>query len=117
MPEALVEPVSAAVVSLWRYPVKSMQGEEINSTVVTERGLLGDRAFALMDAEDGKTVTAKNPKKWPTMFKFRAAFVDSPTVPSVMPSVKITTPEGVTSTGRKMCPACPLATMSPTKIH
>jgi len=96
MPEALVEPVSAAVVSLWRYPVKSMQGEEINSTVVTERGLLGDRAFALMDAEDGKTVTAKNPKKWPTMFKFRAAFVDSPTVPSVMPSVKITTPEGVT---------------------
>ena len=60
-----------SVLSLWRYPVKSMQGEEINSSFVTERGLFGDRAYALMDAEDGKTVTAKNPKKWPEMFKFR----------------------------------------------
>lgn len=96
MAGTLTEPATASVVSLWRYPVKSMQGEEINSTVVTERGLLGDRAFALMDAEDGKTVTAKNPKKWPTMFKFRAAFTESPTVLSVMPAVKITTPEGAT---------------------
>ena len=31
-----------AVVSLWRYPVKSMMGEELNATQVTERGLLGD---------------------------------------------------------------------------
>ena len=59
---------AGSVVSLWRYPVKSMQGEEINASFVTERGLFGDRAYALMDAEDGKTVTAKNPKKWPTMF-------------------------------------------------
>jgi uncharacterized protein len=33
-----------SVVSLWRYPVKSMMGEELNATEVTERGLLGDRA-------------------------------------------------------------------------
>jgi uncharacterized protein YcbX len=96
MASSLTEPAEASVVSLWRYPVKSMQGEEINSTIVTERGLLGDRAFALMDVEDGKTVTAKNPKKWPTMFKFRAAFTDSPSEPSSMPTVKITTPEGAT---------------------
>src|SRR2546428_4739198 len=30
-----------SVVSLWRYPVKSMMGEELNATEVTERGLLG----------------------------------------------------------------------------
>lgn len=96
MAETLIAPATAAVLSLWRYPVKSMQGEEINSTYVTERGLLGDRAFALMDAEDGKTVTAKNPKKWPTMFRFRAAFTESPSFPSAMPSVKITTPDGTT---------------------
>ena len=53
-----------------------MQGEEINASFVTERGLFGDRAYALMDAEDGKTVTAKNPKKWPAMFQFRAAFTE-----------------------------------------
>jgi uncharacterized protein YcbX len=33
-----------SVVSLWRYPVKSMMGEELNATEITERGLLGDRA-------------------------------------------------------------------------
>ena len=30
------------VVGVWRYPVKSMLGEELNATVVTQRGLLGD---------------------------------------------------------------------------
>jgi uncharacterized protein len=34
-----------SVVSLWRYPVKSMMGEELNGADVTERGLLGDRAY------------------------------------------------------------------------
>ncbi len=40
-----------SVVALWRYPVKSMMGEELNAAVVTERGLLGDRAYALLDNE------------------------------------------------------------------
>ena len=30
------------VVGLWRYPVKSMMGEELNAVEVTERGLVGD---------------------------------------------------------------------------
>ena len=34
-----------SVVSLWRYPVKSMMGEELNGAEVTERGLLGDRCL------------------------------------------------------------------------
>ena len=46
-----------SVVSLWRYPVKSMMGEELNATEVTERGLLGDRAYALVDSSDGKAAT------------------------------------------------------------
>ena len=32
------------VVSLWRYPVKSMMGEELNAAEVVVCGLLGDRA-------------------------------------------------------------------------
>ena len=52
---ALIEPGS--VVSLWRYPVKSMMGEELNTTEVAERGLLGDRAYALVDSSDGKAAT------------------------------------------------------------
>ena len=63
-----------SVVSLWRYPVKSMMGEELNAVEVTDRGLLGDRAYALIDGSDGKAATAKNPRKWPRLFDFRAAF-------------------------------------------
>ncbi len=36
-----------SVVSLWRYPVKSMMGEEVNASEVTKGGLLGDRVYAL----------------------------------------------------------------------
>jgi uncharacterized protein YcbX len=36
---------AGSVVALWRYPVKSMMGEELNSSEVTDRGLLGDRQF------------------------------------------------------------------------
>ena len=37
-----------SVVSLWRYPVKSMMGEELNSSQVTDIGLLGDRGYAVV---------------------------------------------------------------------
>ena len=49
------------VATVWRYPVKSMLGEELNASQVTTRGLLGDRAHALVDHETGKVVSAKNP--------------------------------------------------------
>jgi len=52
-----------SVVSLWRYPVKSMMGEELEATEVTDCGLLGDRAYALVDRTDGKAATAKNTRK------------------------------------------------------
>jgi len=38
--------VLGSIVSLWRYPVKSMLGEELNAAEITKRGLLGDRAYA-----------------------------------------------------------------------
>jgi uncharacterized protein YcbX len=31
-------------VALWRYPVKSMMGEELNASEVTVRGLIGDHS-------------------------------------------------------------------------
>src|SRR3954464_6532280 len=67
---------AGSVVSIWRYPVKSMMGEELDASQVTERGLLGDRAYALIDRADGKVASAKNPRKWPQLFDFRATYVD-----------------------------------------
>src|SRR5437667_152712 len=74
-----------SVVSLWRYPVKSMVGGELNATEVTERGLLGDRAYALVDTSDGKAATAKNPRKWPRLGALRAIPVE-PTSPAAKAS-------------------------------
>ena len=71
---------SAAVVALWRYPVKSMMGEDLNSLEVASRGIVGDRTYALVDAETGKVASAKNPKKWPGLFDYLAAFCAPPTV-------------------------------------
>jgi uncharacterized protein YcbX len=89
-----VQTAVGVVVSLWRYPVKSMMGEELNAAEITDGGLLGDRAYALVDNADGKVATAKNPKKWPHLFDFRAAFAHDPTVYAEMPPVRITLPDG-----------------------
>ncbi len=86
------------VVSLWRYPVKSMMGEELNATEVTERGLRGDRAFALIDNADGKAATAKNPRKWSGLFDYRAAFVEPVERAARLPAVRITLPDGTSVT-------------------
>ncbi len=83
-----------SVVSLWRYPVKSMMGEELNATEVTRVGLPGDRAYALVDSSDGKIASAKNPRKWPRLFEFRAALADAPVIGVKAPPVRITLPDG-----------------------
>jgi uncharacterized protein len=82
------------VVSLWRYPVKSMLGEELNSSHVTERGLLGDRTYAVVDQNTGKVASAKNPGKWRKLFDFRSVFIDLPQVAEDIPPVRITFPDG-----------------------
>jgi uncharacterized protein YcbX len=86
--------VLGSVVALWRYPVKSMLGEELNRTDISQHGLLGDRAYALVDGSDGKIASAKNPRKWPQLFDFRAAFVSPPQLYVAIPPVRVTLPDG-----------------------
>jgi uncharacterized protein YcbX len=72
-----------------------MLGEELNSSYVTERGLVGDRSYAVLDQETGKVASAKNPRKWGKLFDFRAAFIeDTPQVVESIPRVRITFPDG-----------------------
>jgi len=82
----------STVTSLWRYPVKSMMGEEIRSTKVTEKGIHGDRTSALVDIETRKIVSAKNPKRWPNMFSFRSRYNDL----DKSGNIHITLPDGST---------------------
>jgi len=85
---------AGSAVSLWRYPVKSMMGEELSAAEVGERGLVGDRAHALVDRETGKVASAKNPRKWPTLFDFRASYAEPPARSGSLPPVLIAFPDG-----------------------
>jgi MOSC domain-containing protein len=87
-----------SVVGLWRYPVKSMMGEEVNAAQVTERGLVGDRQFAVVDAATGKVAGAKNPRKWANFFDCRAAYVEPLQRGSKLPAVRLTMPDGTVVT-------------------
>jgi uncharacterized protein YcbX len=86
------------VATLWRYPVKSMQGEELNASYVTTSGLIGDRQFAVVDPGTGKVAGAKNPRKWPGFFYFRAAYTAPPVAGSGLPAVRVTMPDGTSAT-------------------
>ncbi len=47
-----------------------------------------------MDNSDGKAASAKNPRKWPRLFDFRAALADAPAVDAKVPPVRIALPDG-----------------------
>lgn len=92
---------TGTVAALYRYPVKSMLGEQLQSAEITSRGLLGDRAYALVDNDDGKVGSAKNPRKWSTLFTFHAAYTATPHTEIEMPPVKITLPDGAIITNEQ----------------
>jgi len=71
------------VTTIWRYPVKSMQGEELTEATVGEFGIEGDRGWSLVDAASGLNLTAR---KRPELLYAAARVVDG--------DVVITLPDG-----------------------
>src|SRR5262252_10752009 len=47
------------VQELWRYPVKSLQGEQLSEALVTADGIAGDRRYAIIDLATGLGLTAR----------------------------------------------------------
>jgi uncharacterized protein YcbX len=80
-----------AISEMWRYPIKSMQGERVEASAVTRRGMAGDRAFALVDVETGRVASAKRPRPWGALMHCGAQVVDGGSDP---PTVRITLPDG-----------------------
>lgn len=87
-----------SVVGLWRFPVKSMRGERLEEAKLTERGLVGDRVYALIDAETGKVVSAKSVKLFPDILDCRAEFVEPPLPDRELPPVRISLPDDTSVT-------------------
>jgi uncharacterized protein YcbX len=66
------------VVEIRRCPVKSMQGEMPMEATLDATGLVGDRAYALVDTETGAVASAKDPRRWAALLGFCAEFSAAP---------------------------------------
>jgi len=75
-----------------------MLGEKLEAVEVVERGILGDRAYALWDEQTSRVASAKNPKKWAKLLEFQATYLESPKLHEAMPSVKFALPDGSSTT-------------------
>jgi uncharacterized protein YcbX len=80
--------------SLWRYPVKSMQGESPLWLEVDARGIRGDRAYALWDNASGRVASAKNPRLWGELLAYGARYRREPEAEAPLPPVLIRAPGG-----------------------
>ena len=79
---------------LWQYPVKSMQGEEVEQIQLGPGGVAGDRAYGFVDVETGKLASAKRPRRFGALLDCRARFLAPPTEDGVAPAVEVTFPDG-----------------------
>lgn len=64
------------VTKLWRYPVKSMLGEQCEYLDIDARGVVGDRLFAIRDS-NGKFGSGKNTRRFRQidgLFAFQATY-------------------------------------------
>lgn len=90
------------VTELWRYPVKSMGGEMVASSVLDSRALHADRMWAVRDLELDAVTTAR---RLPVLLGCSARFIDEPAAgvgPGDVADVVVTFPDGeqITSVDR-----------------
>jgi uncharacterized protein len=55
-----------------------MQGETLSQVIIEATGVLGDRAYALVDGETGAVASAKDPRRWAALLGFSARFAAEP---------------------------------------
>ncbi len=83
-----------AVGKLWQYPVKSMQGEEVDEILLGPGGVAGDRAYGFVDVETGRLASAKRPRRFGPLLDCRARFLAPPARDGDSPPVEVTFPDG-----------------------
>lgn len=76
------------LIGLWRYPVKSLQGEPVASAELEPSGLAGDRQWGIRDERTGRILTAR---RRPELLAASAAYDGEVPV--------LTLPDGLTAAG------------------
>lgn len=73
---------------IWRYPVKSMGGEKVQSTRIGPLGIVGDRAWAMHD--DAEILSARHV---PPVLRCNARYLEEPGPDQVIPA-QVEFPDG-----------------------
>ena len=80
------------IAEIWRYPVKSMGGERIESSLLDGNGILGDRGWAVRDREADETRSAR---QIPRLLQCAASYAEEPAVGRRSPRVSLSLPGDV----------------------
>ena len=83
--------MTITIASAHRYPLKSAQGESVESLDLVASGALGDRAWAVRDEVRGGI---RGAKKIASLMNLAARFVEEPTPANPTPAIKIGFPNG-----------------------
>lgn len=85
----------AKVAGLYRYPVQSVQGEELSSLAFGPKGVPGDRGFSIADLELGVVAHVSAARKnYRPMFNWRARYVAEPRLDAELPVVDLDFADG-----------------------
>ena len=83
------------VQSLWRYPVRSMRGEELASAEVAARGVVGDRCYCVVDVGEQRAAeTSYVPLRWSGLLAGEATLAEPPRAGAPPPPVRIRFADG-----------------------
>lgn len=82
------------VAQLWRYPVKSLGGGQVDQAQVGPRGVLGDRLWAVRDLQRDVTASARQLPVLLTATARYPGLVPPDAGPGNVPEVEITFPDG-----------------------
>ena len=80
------------VIEIWRYPVKSMRGESLQTSHIDSLGLCGDRGWAVRDEESREI---RGAKKFPALMRCSSKYSVEPSNSNIPPA-KISFPDGST---------------------
>ena len=86
--------MTGSVAQLWRFPVKSMGGGQVDRIRIDKRGVHADRLWAVRDVEKGVTASAR---RLPVLLSCSARYLSEPgddAGPGQVPGVVITLPDG-----------------------
>lgn len=95
----------ASVKELWRYPVKSLGGEQLDMVEIGDHGVCGDRHWTVYDPI---APIIRSAKQWPRLLELRAEYLADPGQEDVgnrVAPVRLSSPDGTTceSNNRRAC--------------